>query len=126
MNTVLQTWMESVNAGDIEGVLELYDESATLLPTFSPQQAASKAAIRDYFENLAAKGAPSVELHADSICAHQIGNTAECVCGHYTFSYEVDGKIQSFASRFTFVIDANSDHPIIHHHSSQIPQPHSA
>ena len=126
MNTVLQTWMESVNAGDIEGVLELYDESATLLPTFSPQQAAGKAAIRDYFENLAAKGSISVELHADSICAHQIGNTAECVCGHYTFSYEVDGKIQSFASRFTFVIDANNDHPIIHHHSSQIPQPHNA
>lgn len=124
MNAVLKTWMERVNAGDLEAVLDLYDESATLLPTFSPQQAATKAAIKAYFENLAAKAALSVRFHPETLVAYQINQTVECVSGNYTFAYENQGKLQSFASRFTFVIDTAKDHPIIHHHSSQIPQPH--
>ncbi len=124
MNAVLQTWMEKVNAGDVEGVLGLYDESATLLPTFSPHQAATKAAIKAYFENLASQAAINVEFHPDTIIEYRMGETAECVCGHYTFSYNVAAKKHSFASRFTFVINATKDHPIIHHHSSEIPQPH--
>jgi hypothetical protein len=124
MNAVLQTWIERVNAGDLEGVLEMYDDSATLLPTFSPQQATTKAAIRAYFENLAAKAALKVQLHPETLNEYRAGEGFECVSGNYTFSYEAEGKIQSFASRFTFVIYAIKDHPIIHHHSSQVPQPH--
>ena len=124
MNAVLQTWSERVNAGDFEGVLEMYDDAATLLPTFSPQQATTKAAIRAYFENLAAKAALKVQLHLETLNEYRAGEGFECVSGHYTFSYEAEGKIQSFASRFTFVINAVKDHPIIHHHSSQVPQPH--
>ncbi|MDJ0984273.1 MAG: DUF4440 domain-containing protein [Desulfobacterales bacterium] len=122
MNTILQTWMEKVNAGDLEGVLGLYDESATLLPTFSPYPAPTKTAIKAYFENLASKAALRVKFDPDTIVEYRIGETVECVCGHYTFSYDVAGKKHSFASRFTFVINAAKDHPIIHHHSSQIPQ----
>ncbi len=124
MNAILQTWIERVNAGDIEGVIKMYAESATLLPTFSAHQAATPAAIRAYFENLASLAALSVQLHPDTLVAHQIGETAECICGNYTFSYEADGKLQSIASRFTFVMDAKNDHSIIHHHSSQIPPHH--
>ncbi|MGD8342488.1 MAG: DUF4440 domain-containing protein [Desulfobacterales bacterium] len=125
MNAILQTWIERVNAGDLEGVLEMYDDSATLLPTFSPQQATTKAAIRAYFENLASKSTLRVELHPETLNEVRAGEAIECVSGNYTFSYEAEGKIQSFASRFTFVINAVKEHPIIHHHSSQVPQPHS-
>ena len=124
MNAVLQTWIERVNAGDLEGVLEMYDDSATLLPTFSPQQATTKDAIRAYFENLASKSALRVQLHPETLNEYRAGEAFECVSGNYTFSYEAEGKIQSFASRFTFVINAIKDHPIIHHHSSQVPQSH--
>ena len=126
MNAILKTWIERVNAGNLEGVWDMYDESATLLPTFSPHQASTKDAIRAYFEKLASIPGLSVQLHEDTLVAHQISESVECICGNYTFSYEVDGRIQSFASRFTFVMDALNDHPIIHHHSSQVPQPHSA
>ncbi|MBT8331473.1 MAG: nuclear transport factor 2 family protein [Deltaproteobacteria bacterium] len=124
MNAVLQTWIEKVNAGDLEGVLEMYDDSATLLPTFSPQQATTKAAIRSYFENLASKPALRVKLHPETLNEYCADEALECVSGNYTFSYEAEGKIQSFASRFTFVINATKDKPIIHHHSSRVPQPH--
>ena len=124
MNAILQTWIERVNAGDLEGVLEMYDDSATLLPTFSPQQATTKAAIRAYFENLASKSTLRVELHPETLNEYRAGETFECVSGNYTFSYEAEGKIQSFASRFTFVINAVKVQPIIHHHSSQVPQPY--
>ena len=124
MNAVLQTWIEKVNAGDLKGVVEMYDDSATLLPTFSPQQADSKAAIRAYFENLASKPGLRVQLHPETLNAYRAGEAIECISGNYTFSYEAEGKIQSFASRFTFVIKNMKDQPIIHHHSSQIPQSH--
>ena len=124
MNAVLQTWIERVNAGDLEGVLEMYDDSATLLPTFSAQQATTKAAIRAYFENLASKTALKVRLHPETINECRTGEAFECISGNYTFSYEAEGQIQSFASRFTFVINAIKDQPIIHHHSSQVPQSH--
>ncbi|MBW2412840.1 MAG: nuclear transport factor 2 family protein [Deltaproteobacteria bacterium] len=124
MNAVLQTWIERVNSGDLEGVLEMYDDSATLLPTFSPQQATTKAAIRAYFENLASKSSLSVQLQPETLTTYRITDAIECISGNYTFSYEIKGKIQSIASRFTFVINAIKDHPIIHHHSSQVPQPH--
>ena len=124
MNAVLQTWIERVNAGDLEGVIEMYDDSATLLPTFSPQQATSKAAIRTYFENLATKPRLRVQLHPKTLNVYRASDVIECISGNYTFSYEAEGKIQSFVSRFTFVIKAMKDQPIIHHHSSQIPQPH--
>ena len=122
MNAILKTWMEKVNAADLEGVLGLYDESATLLPTFSPNPASTKTAIKTYFENLASKAALRVEFDPDTVIEYRMGETVECVCGHYTFSYDVAGKKHSFASRFTFVINAAKIHPIIHHHSSQIPQ----
>ena len=124
MNAILQTWIERVNAGDLEGVLEMYDDSATLLPTFSPQQATTKAAIRAYFENLASKSALRVQLHPETLNEYRAGEAFECVSGNYTFSYESEGKIQSLASRFTFVINAVKVQPIIHHHSSQVPQPY--
>ena len=124
MNPILNTWMERVNAGDLEGIIGMYAESATLLPTFSPHQASTEVDIRAYFEKLASRPDLSVRLHKDTCVVHQLGESVECVCGHYTFSYEADGRILSFAARFTFVIDAVQDHPIIHHHSSQIPQPH--
>jgi hypothetical protein len=124
MNVVLQTWMERVNAGDLEGVLEMYDDSATLLPTFSPQQATSKAAIRAYFENLASRSALRVQLQPETVKEYRAGEAIECISGNYTFSYEAEGKIHSFASRFTFVVNAIKDQPIIHHHSSLVPQPH--
>ncbi|MGD9235997.1 MAG: DUF4440 domain-containing protein [Desulfobacterales bacterium] len=123
MNAILQTWIERVNAGDLEGALEMYDDSATLLPTFSPQPAITKAAIRAYFESLASKPGLKVRLHPETLNAYRAGEAFECISGHYTFSYEAEGKIQSFAARFTFVINAVKDQPIIHHHSSQVPQP---
>ncbi len=124
MNAILQTWIERVNARDLKGVIEMYAESATLLPTFSSHLAATPTAIRAYFENLASLDSLSVHLHKDTLVAHQVGETVECICGNYTFSYEAEGTVQSFACRFTFVMDVKNDHPIIHHHSSQVPPPH--
>ena len=114
MNAFLNTWMEKVNSGELEGVVGLYDESATLLPTFSPHPASTKAAIKAYFENLASKTALSVEFDPDTIIEYRMGESVECICGHYTFAYEAGGRMQSFASRFTFVINAAKDRPIIH------------
>ena len=125
MNAILNAWMDRVNNGDLEGVLGMYDPSATLLPTLSPQQASTPAAIRAYFENLAAKPALIVKLDHDTLTEYHLSETVTCICGQYTFSYEENAAVQIFPSRFTFVVDKTKNHPIIHHHSSQIPQPHS-
>ena len=124
MNDILDTWVQKVNAGDLEGVLGLYDESATLLPTLSAQQAATPEAIRAYFTSLASKPVLSVQLQNDTLTQYRLGEAVVCLCGYYTFSYEEDAAVQILASRFTFVIDTAKNRPIIHHHSSQIPQRH--
>ena len=125
MNAVLNAWVDSVNNGDLEGLIGMYDESATLLPTLSAHQASTPAAIRAYFVNLTAKPALSVELDHDTLTEYLLSETVTCICGYYTFSYEEDAAVRIIPSRFTFVVDKTIDHPIIHHHSSQIPQPHS-
>ena len=44
---ILKTWMDAVNAGDLEGLLALYDDSAVLIPTFSNRLLIKPEAIRD-------------------------------------------------------------------------------
>jgi hypothetical protein len=43
-------WCERVNAGDLEGVLSLYEETALLLATFDAQPLDQPVQRRKYFE----------------------------------------------------------------------------
>ena len=55
---VPKIWCERLNAGDLEGVLSLYDENALLFATFDVQPLVQPEQRRKYFEGFLAAQAP--------------------------------------------------------------------
>ena len=64
---VLERWLEDVNAMKVESIVDLYDDTCTLLPTFSPQTMKSPGDIEEYFRQLSTRKDMSVELHAGTV-----------------------------------------------------------
>lgn len=120
--SVLKAWMDAVNAGDVEGLLALYDEHAVLIPTFSNRVLAGPAAIRDYFAKLASREELSLALHEKTLKIQETNSPLQILNGIYCWRFAVDGELLSFEARFNYVLDLSSERPILNHHSSQIPR----
>ena len=118
----VEAWTAAVNAGDVERLVAMYAHEARLLPTFSPHFLSGEAAIREYFEALASRPNLSVDLHPHSLAERHLTEQLWGASGLYSFRFEVDGELLTFASRFTFTFDLSADAPILHHHSSQVPR----
>ena len=118
---ILNQWTEAINEGRTEDVASLYSESAVLVSTFSPSLINSHDSIRNYFINLHSRPGAGVRIDEKSINEQTIGDRTSILCGIYTFYFEEDGGKIEHEARFTFVIDADLDRPILHHHSSQRP-----
>jgi len=121
-DTVLRSWVAAVNRGSVEEVVALYAKDAVLLSTFSAPILSSVAAIRDYFERLAARPGLSVTLHEKTLRTRPVGGSAHILSGIYCFRFEVDGEPLSFEARFTFVVEPARPAPILHHQSAQVPR----
>ena len=115
-------WAKLINDGRLEDVISLYHENIVLMPTFSPKTIRDEAGVRDYFVQLAARKGLNVKLHENTVNSVSMGNDKFAVNGIYSFEFELEGAMLSFPARFTFVIDLTDEHPIAHHHSSQIPR----
>ena len=59
---VPKIWCERLNAGDLEGVLSLYDENALLFATFDVQPLVQPEQRRKYFEGFLARPGAGVEV----------------------------------------------------------------
>jgi hypothetical protein len=121
-NQVLNTWLNGINAGDLDGVLALYSQDAMLIPTFFNQFLNTPEAIQGYFEKLGNHKRLSIDLHEKTVVTQQMTENLHSIAGVYCWRFEVNGSLMSFEARFTFVCDLNSKTPIIHHHSSQVPR----
>ncbi|MGH1439888.1 MAG: DUF4440 domain-containing protein [Cellvibrionaceae bacterium] len=115
-------WGGYVNNGNLNGVLDLYNEDFVLTPTFSPTVVNTADGLQSYFDRLASREGLEVELHDNTIGCQNITEENYIVTGIYSFKFLVDGALLAFPSRFTFVINLSLDKPILHHHSSQIPR----
>jgi len=119
---ILNTWLKSVNDGEIETLLSLYHESAVLIPTFSNRILNDPKKIQAYFEKLNSREELCVALHEKTIEVQTITDTIHSVSGIYCWRFAVDDEMLSFEARFSFVLDLSLENPILHHHSSQIPR----
>ncbi len=120
--SILKDWIAAVNAGDVEGLLALYDERAVLIPTFSNRVLKSPERIRDYFEKLAGRDELSVSVHDKTLIVQPLRDTLATISGIYCWRFAVDEELLSFEARFSYILDLDLDRPIRHHHSSQIPR----
>ncbi len=119
---LLKVWLSRVNAGDIEGILALYDEQAILIPTFSNRLLNGPQKRRDYFENLVHREDLSIALHEKTLAVQALGASLHSLCGIYCWRFAVEGELLSFEARFSFLVDLARLNPILHHHTSQIPR----
>ncbi|HAA92094.1 MAG TPA: DUF4440 domain-containing protein, partial [Rhodospirillaceae bacterium] len=82
-------WVNLVNAGDAAAVLALYDEGASLLPTFSPVPAVGHEEIGAYFAKLLSHEGVGVRLDEDSVGAAQTSDGLAVAYGTYAFFYRL-------------------------------------
>ena len=117
--SVLDAWLSGVNAGRLDEVVALYDDSAILLPTFSKNMLSDHQSIADYFKGLSKRGSVSVTLLDNTLSTQALGDSLEAVAGFYDWHF-IDEDILVKA-RFTYLTDSEKPSPILHHHSSLLP-----
>ena len=111
-----------VRSKKLDEVIALYDESAVLMPTFSPHSIKKVAGLRGYFTQLSRREDLNVTLHKNTVVCLPISAHDYVLLGIYSWQFKVDETLLTFPSRFTFVLDLAKKSPIMHHHSSQIPR----
>ncbi|NDV61501.1 DUF4440 domain-containing protein [Puniceicoccales bacterium CK1056] len=121
--TLLHAWLDLVNAGDAEGVLALYNREAILQPTFSAGFLGRPKGIRGYFEKLSSREGLRVDLSRDPLIKQKLCESLHSVSGLYTWHFLLHGKETAFEARFSIIVDLSKEAPILHHHSSQVPNP---
>ncbi|WP_019605990.1 nuclear transport factor 2 family protein [Teredinibacter turnerae] len=119
---ILDQWMQAVNNGDVEGLLNLYDPNAVLIPTFSNRILNTPEKLRDYFERLGSRPELSIALHEKTLIIQELQSQVYNLGGIYNWRFAVDDELLNFEARFTYVLDFSKPNPIVHHHSSQIPR----
>ena len=116
----LDEWIQLVNNGDIESLLNLYDNEAILIPTFSNGILNTPEKLRGYFEELGSREELSVS--EKYLVVQELQNQIFALGGIYDWRFNVEGEVQNFEARFSYLIDLSKSSPILHHHSSQVPR----
>ncbi len=117
----LDEWIQLVNNGDIESLLNLYDNEAILIPTFSNGILNTPEKLRGYFEELGSREELSVSVNEKYLVVQELQNQIFALGGIYDWRFNVEGDVQNFEARFSYLIDLSKPSPILHHHSSQVP-----
>jgi len=116
---IVDHWVEYFNNGNLERLLDMYHEEATLLPTFSPNLLSTPEQIEEYFVRTIEHQA-SVEINHDKTIKKRFSEDIYLMTGAYTFCIKTKDNAK-YQSWFTYLIDLSADSPIKHHHSSRVP-----
>lgn len=117
---VLDFWMQAMNGANLTSLLSLYDDNAVLIPTFSNRIIKGRSNLRPYFEKLVGRDNLSIALHEKTLIVELVGEYLATLSGIYNWRFAVDSEVLNFEARFSYLIDASKESPILHHHSSQI------
>ena len=116
---IVNHWVEYFNNGNLECILDMYHEGATLLPTFLPNLLTTPEQIEDYFVRTI-EGQASVEIDDSQTIIKKLSENMHLMTGVYIFCLKKKSNTK-YLSWFTFLIDLSVDSPIRHHHSSRVP-----
>ena len=116
---IVNHWVEYFNNGNLECILDMYHEGATLLPTFLPNLLTTPEQIEDYFVRTI-EGQASVEIDDSKTINKKLSENMYLMTGVYIFCLKKKSNTK-YLSWFTFLIDLSVDSPIRHHHSSRVP-----
>ncbi|HAT60620.1 MAG TPA: DUF4440 domain-containing protein [Opitutae bacterium] len=116
---VLAAWLDGVNAGEADRLLELYAEGSVLVPTFSEKILNDRVGIEAYFLGLSKRGVSRVTLKEGTLNVLELANGVFALAGLYDWKFQ-DGELVK--ARFTFTVNVHKASPITHHHSSVLPR----
>ena len=116
---IVDHWVEYFNNGNLECILNMYHEGATLLPTFLPNLLSTPEQIEDYFVRTI-EGQASVEIDDSQTINKKLSENMYLMTGVYIFCLKKQSNTK-YLSWFTLLIDLSVDSPIRHHHSSRVP-----
>lgn len=119
---ILASWISALNRADPVTAANLYASESVLLPTFSPRFLHTPQERLEYFAALTARQGLEVYLHEKTVVALPLTASLHAIHGIYRFNFEIDQEPLSFEARFSMLLDALEQSPIISHHSSQIPR----
>tara|TARA_R110000782_G_C14644807_1_gene396082 strand:+ start:20 stop:439 length:420 start_codon:yes stop_codon:yes gene_type:complete len=116
--SAVENWLDTLCQHDTEKVLALYDPNATLLGTLADRMKTGHRELKDYFDYfLQRKPCGTITQMKVS----EFGNIA-VVNGTYDFDLTEDGKTNTVAARYTFVLNKVDNQWLIKtHHSSLQP-----
>ena len=116
---IIDQWASFFNNGDLDGIMNLYHDNSTLLPTFLPNLLSTPKQIEDYFFRTI-EGQASVEIDDSQTIKRKLSENMYLITGSYTLFLKKESNTK-YLSWFTFLIDLSVDSPIKHHHSSRVP-----
>ena len=122
LRKVLDQWVEGVNSRDLGGVGGLYGESAVLVPTFAGRIFDTEETIAAYFIHITDDREVEVILRDETVREQADSGSQQVISGVYDWLINEQGKAKRFGARFTFVMDVDAARPILHHHSSLLPE----
>ena len=112
MSAIFNNWCNELHSQNLEGILNLYDSQAVLLPTFSDILCIGIEHIKTYFVDFIKKK-PKCEL----VNSYQVQKDGVTIFnGFYNFRVAND----LIKARFSFIISDNGK--ILAHHSSLMPE----
>jgi uncharacterized protein (TIGR02246 family) len=119
VGAALTKWVATVESGNVDNVMKLYDDNAIMISTFVDAPMTSRADIVGYFKKALAN--PDIKVEVTESHPRVFGNMAVNT-GLYTLSYTEDGEPVEIQSRFSFVyILRDGKWLIVDHHSSKVP-----
>ena len=116
---IIDQWASFFNNGDLDGIMNLYHDNSTLLPTFLPNLLSTPEQIENYFVRTI-EGQASVEIDDSQTIKRKLSENMHLMTGAYVFCLKKKSNTK-YLSWFTFLIDLSVDSPIRHHHSSRVP-----
>ena len=114
-------WLKAVNEGDLNAIMECYDEKAILFATFESKPLTTTEEIRNYFVGFTAREGAGVRLEDGTLEFHDYGQEGYLATGFYEFYYLENGEEVCHPARFSFAVKIDQMQKIKHHHSSTIP-----
>ncbi len=118
---LLENWINEVNGGDLNRLVNLYSMDAILFATFDEQPLDTPDLIRGYFKNFLSREGAGVKLDSSVVHNSELGENCHSSTGLYTFFFIESGQLVRQKARFTFIFTINESRSILHHHSSVIP-----
>lgn len=122
LRAILRSWIEGVNEMRLGEVAALYAKSAVLIPTFSRSIYNSEEEIAGYFNRITDQRTVSVTVREETVVEQLDGGESQVIGGIYDWQIIKEGEQSVFGARFSFVVVPGEGRPILHHHSSLLPE----